>query len=221
MIQSASPGRFLALSQGETASRASSTSKKSAIRHERMLLLVSVCVLLLLSLSLFLTVVTTNAASSPFTGTRPAVRPSLSPSPAVTVKHGSSGNETVGRETGVIPLTLVDLIGTVVAALVPALLGCLFIVAGQRSLRRREQQRWAGWVQLVQEQEQLGWQEEAEVELEVVDTQEKEQQGPHNEVQTDALQLLSQVSVINEHTRSRLSRLKCRLRSLPEPLPPG
>ncbi len=220
MIQGASSGRFLALSQGEAASRASSTSKKSAARNESMLLLVSVCVLLLLSLSLFLTVITTNAASSPLMGTHPSARSSPALSSTVIAKHDSSSNVTVRGETGVIPLTFIDLIGTIVAALVPALFGCLFIVAGQRSLRKREQQRWAGWVQLVQEQEQLGWQEEAAVELEVVDTQEREQQGLRNEVQTDALQLLSQVPVINEHTRSRISRLKCRLCSIPEPLPP-
>lgn len=220
MIQSASPGQFLALSQGETDSRASSISKRLAIRHERMLLLVSVCVLLL-SLSLSLTVVTTDAASSPLTAMHSSVRPPLSSSPAVSVKHSSSGNTTIGGETGVIPLTLVDLIGTFVAALIPALLGCLFIVAGQRSLRKRQQQGWAGWIQLVQEQGQLGGLEEAEVESEVVDTQEREQQRLRNEVQTDALELLSQVAIINGQAHSRLSRLKCRLRSLPEPLPPG
>ena len=220
MIQSASPGQFLTLFQRGTASRASSTSKKSALRHERMLLPISVCVLLLMSLSLSLTMVTTNAASSSLAIMRPSARPSFSSSPKVIVKSASSGSTTVQGETGVMPLTLIDLIDTIVAALIPALLGCLFIVAGQRSLRKREQQQWAGWVQAVQEQEQLSWQEELDVELEVVDSQRREQAGLHNEAQTYPPQLLPEVPGINGHAPSRLSRLKCRLRSLPEPLPP-
>src|SRR5205823_9673680 len=119
---------------------------ESAIRRERILVSISVCVLLLMSLSLSLTVVTTNAASSPLTVMRPAAHPSPSSSPTATVKHSSSSNTTIEGETGVIPLTFVDLIGTIVAALIPALLGCLFIVSGQRSLRKRKQQRWAAWV---------------------------------------------------------------------------
>lgn len=120
-----------------------------------------------------------------------------------------------------IPLTLVDLIGTIVVALIPAVLGSMFIITSRRAQRRREQQQWAAWVQLAQQQEQSGWTQEGEVEMEGVDTQEREQQEGYNEVQTDALQLLSEVSVINEHTHSRLSRLKCRLRSVPAALPPG
>lgn len=222
MIQGASPGRFLALSQKETDPRTSSTSQRSVIRYERMLIPISVCILLLMSLSFSLTRLTTNAASSPPGVMHSSVHPSLSSSSTVTAKHSSSSeNITVRGETGVIPLTLVDLISTIVVALIPALLGSMFILTSRRALRKREQQQWAGWVQLAQEQEQLGWPEEGEVELEGMGAQEKEQQEGHNEVQTDAFELLSQVSVINEHTHSRLSRLKCRLRSVPEPLPPG
>jgi hypothetical protein len=215
VIQSTSSGRFLALSQGETDSRTFSTSQKPAIRHERVPVPVSVCLLLLMSLSFLLTRITTNAASSPPTVMHTSVHPSPS-SPTVTVKPASSENTVVGRETPLISLTLVDLIATIVAALIPALIGSMFIAMRQRALRKRRLAEWAGQVFLTQEEEQLDWQRE----MEVVDfPAEEPQEEQHSEAEDTAFQsLLASTSVASGVTSSRLSRMKCRLRGLEETL---
>ncbi len=218
MIQSTSSGRFLTLFQGETDSRASSASKICAIRHERMPVPVSVCLLLLMSLSFLLTRITTNAASSPPTVIQPSGHPSHSPSPTVTIKPASSENTVVGRETPLIPLALVDLIGTVVVALIPALIGSIFIVTKLHARRKRRLSEWAGQDFLVQEREHLGWQEE----MEVVDfPAEEPREEQHSEAEDTAFQsLLASTSVASGVTSSRLSRMKCRLRGLEESLSP-
>ncbi len=216
MIQTASPGRFLVLPQGRINSRASSTSKRSAIRHERMLVPISVCLLLLMSISFLLTRITTNAASSPPTVMHPSVHPPHSSSPTVTIKPASSENVIAARETHLIPLTLVDLIGTIVAALIPALIGSIFIVTRLRALRKRRLAEWAGQDFLVQEREQLDWQGA----MEVVDfPAEEPQEEQHGEVEDTAFQsLLASTPVASGGTSSRLSRMKCRLRGLEETL---
>jgi hypothetical protein len=216
VIQSTSSGRFLALSQGETDSRASSTSQKFAIRHERMPVPVSICLLLLMSLSFLLTRITTNAASSPPTVIQPSGHPPHSSSPTVTIKPASSENTVAARETPLIPLTLVDLMGTIVVALIPALIGSIFIVMRLRARRKRRLSEWAGQDFLVQEEEHLDWQGE----MEVVDfPAEEPQEEQHSEAEDIAFQsLLASTPVASGVTSSRLSRMKCRLRELEEPL---
>lgn len=216
VIQSASSGRFLVLSQGETDFRASSTSKKSTIRHERMLVPINVCILLLMSLSFLLTRISTNAASSPPRVMHPAGHPSHSPSPTVTIKPASSENAVGARETPLIPLTLVDLMGTIVVALIPALIGSIFIVMRLSARRKRRLAEWAGQDFLVQEEEHLDWQGA----MEVVDfPAEEPQEEQHREAEDIAFQsLLASTPVASGVTSSRLSRMKCRLRELEEPL---
>jgi hypothetical protein len=134
----------------------------------------------------------------------------------VTVKPASSENTVVGRETPLIPLTLVDVMGTIVAALIPALIGSVFIAMRLRALRKRRLAEWAGQVFLTQEREQLDWQRE----MEVVDfPAEEPQEEQHSEAEDSAFQsLLASTPVASGVTSSRLSRMKCRLRGLEEPL---
>jgi hypothetical protein len=48
----------------------------------------------------------------------------------------------LSRSARAIPLTLIDLVGTFVVALIPALIGALFILARRHLLRKREQIEW-------------------------------------------------------------------------------
>jgi hypothetical protein len=132
----------------------------------------------------------------------------------VTAEKSTSGNTAAVGETGAIPLTFIDLLSTIVVALIPALLGSMFIVARQRSLRERERLEWAGQAFLTQETEQLDWPREEEV----VELPAKEQREEAED--NDPQLALLPASVTSEPASSRVARLKCRLRSLPEPLPP-
>jgi hypothetical protein len=195
-------------------SRASGASEEAAIRRKRRALLVNVFLLLLMSLLLSLSSATTKAVSSPFAMVQTSFLSSHSPSPTVTAEKSTSGNTAAVGETGATPLTFIDLVSTIVAALIPALLGSMFIVARQRSLREREQSEWAGQAFLTEETEQLDWPREEEV----VDLPTKEQRDEAGD--NDPQRALFPASVTSEPASSRVARLKCRLRSLPEPLPP-
>jgi hypothetical protein len=132
----------------------------------------------------------------------------------MTTSSASSHSTNDGEEARAIPLTLIDLVGTLVAALVPALIGGLFIVARRHSLRKREQIEWSNQVELTLEEEWLDDQGEE-------DSHTREQEEQFNGTEDETLQqLLSHASVTNESAHSRLSRLKCRLRSLQESPPP-
>lgn len=250
-MQSASPGRFLALLERETEqsaadrlpesvpmpvqyvshrgilswrrrcfsflSRAFSASEKVAMWRKRIPLLTVVCLLLLMSLSLSQRSTTTSATSSPLTIIRASPHPSLSPSATLTVESSLSHSTPAGKEATAVPLTLVDLIGTLVGALIPALLGGIFIAASRYSRRRRERPGWSGQAQLVQVREELDWQ----VEVEEVDSLPGKQEELHEETQDDALRLLLlHAPLVGESAHSRLSRLKHRLHSLQDPVLP-
>ena len=179
---------------------------------------INVCVLLLMGLSFLLMRITTNAASSRPTVMHPSVHPFHSSSPTVTIKPASSENTVAARETRLIPLTLVDLIGTMVVALIPALIGSIFIVMRLRALRKRRLAEWAGQVFLTQESERLDWQGE----MEVVDfpAEEPQEEQPSEAEDTAFQSLLASTPVASGVTSLRLSRMKCRLRGLEETLSP-
>jgi hypothetical protein len=172
-----------------------------------------VFLLFLTSVILSVSAATTNAAPSSLVKI-PAPSPlSHPPSPTVTAKSSSSRSTTAAREAKAVPLTLVDIVGTLAVALIPALVGGLFIIARWHSRRKREQVEWLGQVPFTQEEERL-----YELGGKDFDTGELEEQL--NRTEDDALQrLLGHAPVTGELGRSRLSRLKCRLRVLEEPVP--
>jgi hypothetical protein len=126
-------------------------------------LLINVFLILLIGLILSVNSAITSAAfSSSVIARIPSSQP---PSPTATAGKTPTQSTTHGEEARAIPLTLIDLVGTLVVALIPALIGALFIITRRHLLRKREQIEWPSPFQLTLQEEWLNTPGEEDVDI--------------------------------------------------------